>query len=80
MEVDTIIAAIKRLQADYQLLKIHADSLETELEGFKQKNRELQQWNKNKQQRISELESEIGILKRRLKINQVKREFNITSV
>lgn len=80
MEPDAIIAGIKRLHSEYQLLKIRADSLESELNSLRIKNKELQQWNKNKQQRIAELETENGMLKRRLKINQVKKEFNITSV
>ena len=80
MEPDTIIAGIKKLHNEYQLLKIRVDSLESELNSLKVKNKDLQQWNKNKQQRIAELESENGLLKRRLKINQVKKEFNITSV
>lgn len=80
MEPDAIIAGIKKLHSEYQLLKIRADSLESELSSLRIKNKELQQWNKNKQQRIAELETENGMLKRRLKINQVKKEFNITSV
>lgn len=69
-----IVAQIQSLVDENSVLKIQNKLLEEELKKTKSKNRDLIKWNKNKQNQISELQNQVTILERRLKLNQTKKD------
>ena len=69
-----IVAQIQSLVDENGVLKIQNKLLEEELKKTKSKNRDLIKWNKNKQNQISELQNQVTILERRLKLNQTKKD------
>lgn len=69
-----IVAQIQSLVDENGVLKIQNKLLEEELKKTKSKNRDLIKWNKNKQNQISDLQNQVTILERRLKLNQTKKD------
>lgn len=69
-----IVAQIQSLVDENSVLKIQNKLLEEELKKTKSKNRDLIKWNKNKQNQISDLQNQVTILERRLKLNQTKKD------
>ena len=69
-----IVTQIQSLVDENSVLKIQNKLLEEELKKAKSKNRDLIKWNKNKQNQISELQNQVTILERRLKLNQTKKD------
>ena len=69
-----IVTQIQSLVDENGVLKIQNKLLEEELKKTKSKNRDLIKWNKNKQNQISELQNQVTILERRLKLNQTKKD------